>query len=285
MLGDRCPPPKMVSSGPSTFRSPAPPKPDIQSPESPSKKKAPPTPTQIIMGGTPEQRLKSERMLEIQLKQILSRYNYRGDRDRLVKAISTVIGEKKTLAEVSATTGIAQTTLSTYVRIARLFVKNLVSGGCSALADEEAANGENLNLNSSSNSTPDSKLVLRGISVVAGPAKSVETKKEMGAKAIGMDPSAVKVEPMEVGKSEGSTGTISGSGGCARKSAIANLISFVLGKEKKFLMGEDEDEELEYEHQRMKAILLHIVHCQYRRGGQQQKMLIDALEDVSCFFF
>ncbi len=88
-----------------------------------SKKKQSQLANVIVLGGNAEQMQTGRRLLGIQLRQILSRYNYRGDRDRLAKAIATVIGDKKSLTEVSATAGIAGTTLSTYVRIARLFVK------------------------------------------------------------------------------------------------------------------------------------------------------------------
>jgi hypothetical protein len=61
--------------------------------------------------------------LEKELYEILSRYNFRGDRLKLVQSLAMVIGENKTLADVCAHTQIAQTTLSTYVRIGKLFLK------------------------------------------------------------------------------------------------------------------------------------------------------------------
>ena len=66
--------------------------------------------------------------LERDIFNILARYNIRGDRSKLVQAIAQVIGDNRTLAEVSGSTAIAQTTLSTYVRIAKLFLT--VCGPC-----------------------------------------------------------------------------------------------------------------------------------------------------------
>ncbi len=53
---------------------------------------------------------------------IMRRYDYRGDRVKMCEAIMVVLLEGKTLAELSATSGLAQTTLSTYVRLAKYFL-------------------------------------------------------------------------------------------------------------------------------------------------------------------
>lgn len=59
--------------------------------------------------------------------QVLDRYNFRGDRDKLQISIMAVVKEGKGLNEAAKLVNIAPTTLSPYVRIARQFVKVCLS--------------------------------------------------------------------------------------------------------------------------------------------------------------
>ena len=61
--------------------------------------------------------------LEKELYQYLSKYNYRGDRLRLVEAIVAVVGDERQLADVAMATAIPSNTLATYVRIGRLNIR------------------------------------------------------------------------------------------------------------------------------------------------------------------
>uniref|UniRef100_A0A914XAC5 HTH psq-type domain-containing protein n=1 Tax=Plectus sambesii TaxID=2011161 RepID=A0A914XAC5_9BILA len=133
ILGDKCPTPKTIavsSTAGSSSGAPSP-APSLSGDEDnnnslpiivkggnvPSAKKGGADATDVVA-------LPGDRgELRAQLVQIMGRYNFRGDRTRMVDAIAMVIGENKTLADVSQSTGLAQTTLSTYVRLAKLFLK------------------------------------------------------------------------------------------------------------------------------------------------------------------